>query len=63
LTAGVNVKIPGLPDRFDGTMIRPEVRYDTTTSGIKAYNYGASGAKDDYQVTIGADLVIPVSLF
>ena len=62
LTLGTTIKVPGLPERLDGTVIRPEVRYDTTTDGTKAYNYG-SVAKDDHQFTIGADLVIPVSFF
>ena len=64
VTLGATVKLPGLPERLDGTMIRPEIRYDTTTDGTKAFNYGSTGkARDDYQFTFGADLVIPVSIF
>ena len=62
LTLGTTIKLSGLPERLDGAVIRPEVRYDTTTDGTKAFNYG-SVAKDDHQFTIGADLVIPVSFF
>jgi hypothetical protein len=67
LTLGADVKIPGLPERFDGTMLRPEIRYDGNTEGLKAFNYkdvkGTATAQDQYQFTIGMDLVIPVSLF
>lgn len=64
LTLGANVKLPGLPERFDGAMIRPEARFDSTTDGKNAFNFGPKGtARDSSQFTIGADLVIPVSIF
>ncbi len=64
LTFGANVKLPGLPERFDGIMIRPEIRYDTTTDGTNAFDYTKAGvAKDDYQLTFGADLIVPISFF
>ena len=62
ITLGTTIKLPGLPDRLDGTLLRPEVRYDSTTDGTKAFNYG-SVAKDDHQFTFGVDLVVPVSIF
>ena len=67
LTLGAQIAVPGLPERFKGTMIRPEVRFDGNTEGMKAFNFkdvnGTATAQDTYQFTIGADLVIPVSLF
>ena len=64
LTLGTTIKVPGLPERMDGTVIRPEIRYDTTTDGTKAFNYNKSTiATDDHQFTFGIDLVVPVSIF
>jgi hypothetical protein len=56
LTLGVNIK-PPLPDNlshFNGTMIRPEIRFDRA-GGAKPYNDQTS----NHQVTLAADLVIP----
>jgi hypothetical protein len=56
-TLGLNVK-PPLPDRlgiFSGLMLRPEVRYDTSTNSVKLFNNGRS--KDNF--TIGTDLIVP----
>ena len=64
LTVGTPLKVPGLPERLDGTLIRPEVRYDVSTRGARAFNYGANGtATQSHQFTIGVDLVVPVSIF
>ena len=63
LTIGTPLKIPGLPERLDGTLIRPEVRYDYSTKG-HAFDYGSNGvATSGHQLTIGVDLVVPVSIF
>jgi hypothetical protein len=58
ITLGFNYK-PTLPDSlglFAGTMLRPEIRYDTIVDGTSGYKpFG--GHRD--QFTIGTDLVIP----
>lgn len=59
LTLGANIKLPGLPERLEGTMLRPELRYDRTLNDVNAYN----DFKDKDQFTVGVDLVVPVSLF
>jgi len=56
LTLGVNIK-PPLPDNlahFNGTMLRPEIRFDHSEDA-KPFD---SGTKDT-QVTLAVDLVIP----
>jgi hypothetical protein len=55
ITLGVNIKPPGVPDRFAGLMLRPEIRYDTTLNSPKPFNNGRSGN----QFTIGTDLIVP----
>jgi hypothetical protein len=53
LTFGVNVKA-NLPEPLGTLLVRPEVRYDTTTNGAKVFNNG----RDTNSFTIGADLIL-----
>lgn len=54
ITLGVNLK-PPVPKLFEGALIRPELRYDNTLNGTKAYNDRTS----DHQWTIAADFILP----
>ncbi len=60
LTLGVTYKPAGLPAPISGLLIRPEIRYDTTLDGVKAFNGpSATGAgKDTGVLTIAADFVL-----
>jgi hypothetical protein len=53
LTLGVNIK-ENLPDPLGTLLIRPEIRYDTTTSGARPFNEGRSSSS----FTIGTDLIL-----
>jgi hypothetical protein len=53
LTLGVNIK-NALPDPLGGLLFRPEIRYDTTTSGARPFNNNRSSSS----FTIGADLIV-----
>jgi hypothetical protein len=57
LTFGVNYKPPA-PERFEGVVIRPEVRYDHSFDSTP-FDSGTSRN----QWTIGIDLVVPFSIF
>lgn len=57
LTLGANIKPPQVPAMVEGAMIRPEVRYDSTLTGAKAFN----DAKDNDQWSFGMDVVVPLS--
>ena len=59
LTLGLNITPEGLPAMLTGTVIRPEVRFDSTLNGVKAYNNTTSAG----QISAGLDVVIPISLF
>jgi opacity protein-like surface antigen len=62
LTFGANIKLPDAPAYLDGTMIRPEVRWDRSMNGVNAFNYGADRiARDAGQVSAGIDLVMPIT--
>jgi hypothetical protein len=64
LTLGVNYKLPGLPERLAGTMLRPEIRFDRSLGGNNAFDYDSSGiAHSSYQISGGMDVVIPISIF
>lgn len=64
LTLGVNYKLPGMPERLDGAMLRPEIRFDRALNGVNAFDYDSSGvAHASYQISGGMDLVIPFSIF
>ena len=60
ITAGVTYKPAGLPAPIAGLLIRPEIRYDTTLNGVKAFNGpSATGAgKDTGVFTIAADFIL-----
>lgn len=60
LTLGVTYKPAGLPAPISGLLIRPEIRYDTTLDGVKAFNGpSVTGAgKDTGVLTIAADFVL-----
>jgi len=55
LTLGANYK-PPVPKRFEGLVIRPELRWDWS-SDTKPFNAGTA----DHQFTAGIDLIIPFS--
>ncbi len=59
-TLGVTYKPAGLPAPISGLLIRPEIRYDTTLNGVKAYNGpSTTGAGKDIGVfTLAADFVL-----
>ncbi len=54
LTAGVTYKPSGMPAALSTVMFRPEIRYDRTLDGVRAFNDGRS--RD--MVTIAADAII-----
>jgi hypothetical protein len=56
-TLGLNIKLPKMPKEIDGTMIRPEIRYDRIFAGAAEFG-GTPGTSKD-QVTLGIDLVVP----
>jgi len=60
ITLGVTYKPTGLPAPIAGLLIRPEIRYDTTLDGVKAFNGPSiTGAGKDVGVfTIAADVVL-----
>ena len=60
ITLGVTYKPAGLPAPIAGLMIRPEIRYDTTLDGVKAFNGpSTTGAgKDNGVFTLAADFIL-----
>ncbi|HTC12496.1 MAG TPA: outer membrane beta-barrel protein [Acetobacteraceae bacterium] len=60
LTLGVTYKPAGLPAPISALLIRPEIRYDTTLNGVKAFNGpSTTGAgKDTGVLTLAADFVL-----
>lgn len=56
-TAGLNIKppLPGELSAFNGFMIRPEVRFDSSLSGTKPFIDSTKTS----QVTIATDVIIP----
>jgi hypothetical protein len=60
ITLGLNIKPAHLPKMIDGLNIRPELRYDRTLSGGGAF-FGADNIVGKDQVTIGLDVVIPLT--
>jgi hypothetical protein len=60
LTLGVTYKPAGLPAPISGLMLRPEIRYDTTLDGVKAFNGpSTTGAgKNTGVFTLAADFVL-----
>ncbi len=62
LTLGANIKVAEAPTMLDGTMVRPEVRYDHTLNGADGFNYNSQGiAHNQGEFSAGIDLVIPVA--
>jgi hypothetical protein len=62
LTLGANITHPNLPGFMSGAMLRPEVRWDTTLNGAKAFNYNAANtAQGTSQWSLSMDLVIPLT--
>ena len=59
LTFGANFTPEGLPTLLTGTVIRPEVRYDSTLDNVRAYE---AGKKTD-QFSFGIDLVVPFGFY
>jgi hypothetical protein len=55
ITVGANIK-PPVEKRFEGFVMRPEVRYDWSSNGMPF----DAGTKD-HQLTIGMDLIVPFS--
>jgi iron complex outermembrane receptor protein len=59
LTLGLNIRPTGLPRMIDGLTVRPELRYDRVLAGVGGFGATPGASKD--QVTIGADVVVPLS--
>ena len=57
LTLGATLKPQGMPKTFDGTMVRPEIRYDNALNNVKAYSDG----RGVDQFTFGVDVVVPIT--
>jgi hypothetical protein len=60
ITLGVTYKPAGLPAPISGLLIRPEIRYDSTLDGVKAFNGpSVTGAgKNTGVLTLAADFVL-----
>lgn len=54
LTLGLMYRPTGLPAPVSNLLIRPEIRYDRTLNGARAFN----GGRDVHQFTFGADVVL-----
>lgn len=54
ITVGANIRVPGLPKRITGLVIRPELRYDATSGGQPRYNDNT----ETNQFTAAIDAVI-----
>lgn len=57
LTLGLNIK-PPVAKAIEGTVIRPEIRYDTSLNGTTPF---AAGTKQS-QFTFGGDIIVPFTL-
>ena len=57
LTLGLNIK-PPVPKQIAGTVIRPEIRYDTSMSDTTPF---AAGTKKS-QFTFGGDIIVPFKI-
>jgi hypothetical protein len=60
ITLGMTWKPAGLPAPIAGLLIRPEIRYDSTLDGVKAFN-GPSvtgGGKTNGVLTLAADFIL-----
>jgi hypothetical protein len=55
---GLNIKPPGVPPTFDGLVIRPEIRYDTSLNGTTPFGAGTKSS----QFTFGGDIIIPFKI-
>lgn len=59
LTFGLNYKPDWFGPRFEGFVIRPEMRYDYSLNDTKPFDSGTARG----QFTVGADVVVPFSIF
>jgi hypothetical protein len=57
LTLGLNIK-PPVWTPFEGTVIRPEIRYDTSLNGTTPFGAGTKGS----QFTFGGDIIVPFKI-
>jgi hypothetical protein len=57
LTLGLNIKpmLPAALKVFDGAVIRPEIRYDTSLNGTTPFGAGTKSS----QFTFGGDVIVP----
>ena len=67
LTLGVNYK-PPVPERLEGLVIRPEIRFDQALNSTKPFDGrntagGGTAGTSNHQLTFGIDFVVPFSLF
>lgn len=67
LTLGVNYK-PPVPERLEGLVIRPEIRFDQALNSTKPFDGrntagGGTAGTSNHQLTFGIDIVVPFSLF
>jgi len=56
-TLGLNIK-PPVPKTFEGTVIRPELRYDTSLNGTTPYDAGTKKS----QFTAAVDIIAPFTV-
>ena len=59
---GLHIK-PKVPKTFEGTVIRPEIRYDASLNGTKPYGVTSSGVgTQSSQFTAAVDIVVPFTV-
>jgi len=59
-TFGANIKPLADVKYLEGFMLRPEIRYDHTTDGVRAYNTDQTGTgQSDRQLTLAVDFLLP----
>jgi len=56
-TLGLNIK-PTVPKTFEGTVIRPELRYDASLNGTTPYGGGTKSS----QFTAAVDIIVPFTV-
>jgi len=57
VTLGLTYTPEGLPAIITGAMIRPEIRFDSTLDGVRAYD----GGRKENQIGAGVDVVVPIN--
>ena len=61
-TLGFSIK-PPVPKTFEGTVIRPEIRYDASLNGTKPFDVTAAGVgTKSAQFTAAVDIIVPFTV-